>query len=198
MDEDCRNCPALCDSRRQVVHGYGDVGAEILAVGLRPGPGADATGVPFIGDAAGRRFQGILGDLGLSRSPPDAAEPELRNVYLTLLTRCRHPERPPTGTEAANCEPFLNAEIRMINPELIVPVGGRVLSALATEYTTRRPDSFDIDAAHATTVRGRGFELLPMKRPADQTDAEAAAFVEHVRSNVFSRDYRQTKGRRSR
>jgi len=86
----------------------------------------------------------------------------------------------------------------MINPQIIVPVGERPLRELAVEYTTRRPDSFDIEAEHATTVRGRGFELVPMRDPASMTDDEADAFVEHMRENVLSRDYRQTKGRRSR
>jgi hypothetical protein len=73
-----------------------------------------------------------------------------------------------------------------------------VLRALAVEYTTRRPDSFDIDAEHATTIRGRGFELVPMCDPASMRDEDAAAFTEHMRENVLSRDYRQTKGRQSR
>ncbi|CDK40180.1 uracil-DNA glycosylase [Halorubrum sp. AJ67] len=86
----------------------------------------------------------------------------------------------------------------MINPQIIVPVGERPLRELAVEYTTRRPDSFDVDAEHATTIRGRGFELVPMKEPATMTDAEADAFRDHMRESVLSRDYRQTKGRRSR
>jgi len=86
----------------------------------------------------------------------------------------------------------------MINPQIIVPVGERPLRELAVEYTTRRPDSFDVDAEHATTIRGRGFELVPMKAATELTDADAAAFREHMRENVLSRDYRQTKGRQSR
>ncbi|ESP87231.1 uracil-DNA glycosylase [Candidatus Halobonum tyrrellensis G22] len=198
MDEDCRNCPALAACRERVVHGYGDAGGEVLVIGEMPSAGAEANGVPFTGDEAGRRLQRVLGDLGLSRSAPDDPEPELQNVYLTYLTRCRHPERPPTDDEVANCEPFLNGETRMINPELIVPVGQRALEALAIEYTTRAPDSFDAEAEHATTVRGRGFELLPMVDLADLTESRADEFVEHVTENVFSRDYRQTKGRQGR
>ena len=198
MDTDCQHCPALVDCRERVVHGYGDAEAEVLFIGEAPTAGAERTGVPFTGDEAGERIQRVLGELGLSRSPPDADEPDLQNVFTTYLTRCRHPERPPTETEELNCEPFLNAEVRMINPELIVPVGQRALEALAIEYTTRAPDSFDAAAEHATTVRGRGFELLPMKDLDDLTDADADAFVEHVTERVFSRDYRQTKGRRSR
>ena len=47
MDEECRNCPALCETRTQVVHGYGDVAADFLFVGERPTASADELGVPF-------------------------------------------------------------------------------------------------------------------------------------------------------
>lgn len=198
MDADCQNCPELCGPRDRVVHGYGDVGGEFLVVGTRPSAAAEANGIPFTGAGAGERVQSIFADLGFVRSAPNAAEPDVQNVFFTNLTRCRHPEREPTDREVETCEPFLNAEIRMINPQIIVPVGERPLRELAVEYTTRRPDSFDVDAEHATTIRGRGFELVPMKEPADMTDADADAFREHMRENVLSRDYRQTKGRQSR
>ena len=198
MDEQCTNCPELVETRETVVHGYGDVGAEFLFVGEMPAEaGANRTGVPFTGDQGGRTVQWILDELGLSASEPDAAEPELDNVFLTYLTRCNHPERPPTDAEVTNCEPFLNAEVRMINPEIIVPVGERALRELALEYTTRSPEGFDVEAEHATTIRGRGFELVPMRDPADQTEAETEAFVEHMRE-LMGTDYRQTKGRRGR
>ncbi len=198
MDTACENCPGLCDERERVVHGYGDVGAEFLVVGTGPTAAAEANGVPFTGAGDDERVQSIFADLGFVRSPPDAAEPDVQNVFFTSLTRCRHPKREPTDREVDTCEPFLNAEIRMINPQIIVPVGERPLRELAIEYTTRRPDSFDVDAEHATTIRGRGFELVPMKAPASMTVAEVDAFREHMRENVLSRDYRQTKGRRSR
>lgn len=198
MDAECTNCPELCETRNSIAHGYGDVGAEFLFVAEQPSEGADRTGVPFTGDEEGERLQRILGELGFSRSPPDAEEPDLQNVFLTYLTRCRHPERPPTDEEVLTCEPYLNAEVRMINPEIIVPVGQRALEALAIDYTTRRPDSFDVDEEHATTIRGRGFELVPMVELHRQTDEQSEAFVDHLLENVFARDYRQTKGRRGR
>ena len=198
MDPDCENCPGLCSVRETVVHGYGDVGAEFLVVGERPTAAAEANGVPFTGAGGGERVQSIFADLGFVRSEPDVAEPDVQNVFFTNLTRCRHPEREPTDEEIVTCEPFFNAEVRMINPQIIVPVGERVLEALAIEYTTRSPDSFDIEAEHATTIRGRGFELVPMRDPGTMTDAAANAFRDHLRENVLSRDYRQTKGRRSR
>lgn len=197
MDEDCRNCPGLCDVRERVVHGYGDVGADFVFVGAAPSAGAEETGVPFTGDDAGERFQHILGSVGLNYSLPDSDEPELGNAFLTYLTRCRHPERDPTDDEVVTCEPYLNADVRMINPEVLVPVGQRALTELGAEYTTRPAAELDVDEHHATTIRGRGFELAPMIHPADQTDADREEYVEFF-LDLLETDYRQTKGRRSR
>jgi uracil-DNA glycosylase family 4 len=198
MDTECENCPGLCETRENVLHGYGDVGGDFLFVAERPHAGADQTGVPFTGDDAGRHLQTILGQLGFARTPPDADEPDIQNAFLTYVTRCRHPDRTATDEEIRACEPYLNAEIRMINPEIIIPIGETTLRELAIDYTTRRPDSFDIVEEHATTIRGRGFELVPMISLTKQTDAHADAFVTHLKENIFTRDYRQTKGRRSR
>jgi len=197
MDESCRNCPGLCDVRERVVHGYGDVAADFVFVGERPSEGAARTGVPFTGDAAGERFQDLLGRIGLNRSAPADDEPEIENAYLAYLTRCRHPERPPTDAEVTNCEPFLNADLRMINPEIIVPVGERALAAIGDEYTTTPVEELDVVDDHATRIRGRGFELMPMVHPSSMTDAQASTFVAAF-CDLLETDYRQTKGRRGR
>ncbi|MFB6152130.1 MAG: uracil-DNA glycosylase family protein [Haloarculaceae archaeon] len=192
MDEDCRNCPALCETRTQVVHGYGDVGADFVVVGESPDPGVDETGIPFAGEE--RVVLESLDRLGFV-DDADADEPETENVFLTYVTRCRHPDRPATDEEVRNCEGYLNSELRMINPEIIVPVGQRALAALAFEYTTERAEDLDAAELHATTLRGRGFELVPMRDPADLGPEETEAFVEHL-ADILGTDYRQTKGRR--
>ncbi|MFC6718472.1 uracil-DNA glycosylase family protein [Natrialbaceae archaeon GCM10025810] len=214
MDEECPNCPALRETRTQVVHGYGDVAADFLFVGERPSAAADRVGVPFarggVGDVDddadrpdgaagddGTDLRRILERLGLcdATSPPE--RPVLENAYCTYLTRCRHPERPPTDEEVATCEPFLNAEIRMINPEILVPVGERALAELAGEYTTRSVDDLDLEASHGERVRGRGFELVPMLEPSAQTDEQTQRWLEAF-VDLMASDYRQTKGRRGR
>jgi uracil-DNA glycosylase family 4 len=196
MDETCRNCD-LCEPRERVVHGYGDVGGDFLFVGEMPDAGAEANGVPFTGSERGEALQEILGYLGLNNSLPSSAEPEIENAYLTYLTRCRHPERGPTRREVDVCEPFLNAEIRMINPEVLVPVGERALAEIAAEYTTTPAEDLSVAEHHATSVRGRGFLIVPMMDPAEQTEAEREAFLDHF-GGLLESDYRQTKGRRKR
>lgn len=203
MDPDCQNCPALATERERIVHGYGDVAAEFLIVGYAPSAAAEAAGIPF---ADGPVFE-LLAALGLCTLPDDDADgavtdgddpasvPIPENAYLTYLTRCRHPDRGPTDAERTNCEPFLNAELRTINPEIIVPVGQPALRALATEYTTRAPEEFDIERDHATSIRGRGFELVPLRSA--PTEAQTTAFLDRMR-DLMDGDYRQTKGRRER
>ncbi|GGL23492.1 uracil-DNA glycosylase [Halarchaeum grantii] len=197
MDEDCRNCEALCGVRDRVVHGYGDVSADFVFVGETPSAAAERTGVPFTGDAVGERFQDILGQVGLNHSLPESEEPEIENAYLAYLTRCHHPERPPTDEEVATCEPFLNADLRMINPEVIVPVGERALAEIGEEYTTTPVADLDVVEHHAERIRGRGFELFPMVHPAAMTEEQVDAFVTAF-LDLLETDYRQTKGRRGR
>lgn len=197
MDEQCRRCPDLCATRTNVVHGYGDVNADFLFVATMPSEASDDAGVPLVGDDAGERFQHILGLLGLNNAHPASTEPELTNAFVTTLTRCHHPSRGPTDTEILECEPYLNAEIRKINPEILIPIGATALTEIATEYTTTPAPSVDIDADHATSIRGRGFELVPMIHPESMTEAQQTAFVDHFEA-LMARDYRQTKGRRKR
>ena len=195
MDEQCQNCPELCETRTNVVHGYGDVGAEFVVLGEYPSDAADEAGIPFVGEDE-RGILDVLAAVGMCEDP-DAAEPDLSNVYLTYTARCRDPEREPTDQEVANCEPYLNSEVRMINPEILVPVGQRPLDELAFESTTRSRDELDVAELHGTTIRGRGFEIMPMLPPEAQSDEQREAFLEHL-SETLGRDYRQTKGRRGR
>ncbi len=197
MDEECRNCPALCGSRSRVVHGYGDVGADFLFVGERPSAAADERGVPFAAPDGEPALRGLLERLGLCRMDSDRHRPEYVNAYVTALTRCRDPDRSPTDEEIDNCEPFLNAEIRSINPEIIVPVGERALAEIGAEYTTRPVADLDLESDHGETIRGRGFELVPMIHPREQTDEQRQAWLEAFAA-VMASDYRQTKGRRER
>lgn len=193
MDEACPNCPALAETRENVVHGYGDVGADFVFVGEMPDEEADETGIPFAGQEP---LFDVLSELGLVNGETEEG-PAVDNAYLTYLTRCRHPDRGPADEEIATCEPFLNADVRMINPEILVPIGARALKELAAEYTTRPADELDIVEDHASTIRGRGFELVPMIDPDEMSDEQAATFLDRFAALMDS-DYRQTKGRRER
>ena len=110
---DCTACP-LHGARRQTVFGVGDEGADWLFVGEAPGAEEDARGEPFVGQA-GRLLDNMLTAVGLQRG---------RDVYIANILKCRPPNnRAPEPGEAARCEPFLERQIALLRPRLIVALG---------------------------------------------------------------------------
>jgi uracil-DNA glycosylase family 4 len=110
-----RECTAcgLCASRTQVVFGVGDRQAQWLIVGEAPGADEDRQGEPFVG-RAGKLLNPMLLAVGLKRE----------QVFIANILKCRPPEnRDPTPEEAAQCRPFLNRQIALIRPRLILVVG---------------------------------------------------------------------------
>lgn len=199
MDEHCRACPDLVDTRTDIVHGYGDVTADFLLVDEQPPPWADAGGVGVESAPSDDPIVTSLARLGLL--DVDATDidddPVVSNAFVTHLTRCRHPERAPTEAECENCHAFLSAEIRTVNPEVMIPIGQRPLNVIAEEFTTRDASDLEIAAVHGTPIRGRGFELLPTVSRDALTGPTLDDFVDAMRE-LMNRDYRQTKGRRRR
>ncbi|HZZ93265.1 MAG TPA: uracil-DNA glycosylase [Usitatibacter sp.] len=110
---ECRAC-GLCAKRKQAVLGVGDPRAQWLFVGEGPGADEDEQGEPFVGQA-GRLLDGMLAAIGLERG--DA-------VYIANVVKCRPPgNRTPTAEEAQACAPFLDRQIELIQPKLIVALG---------------------------------------------------------------------------
>ena len=108
----CRRC-GLCEGRHNVVFGIGPEKAEVMFIGEGPGEQEDLQGEPFVG-AAGQFLDEMLSIIGLSR----------RNCYIGNIVKCRPPKnRDPHNTEQENCRPWLDAQIRIIKPKLIVCLG---------------------------------------------------------------------------
>lgn len=111
--EDCKRCPALVDSRTQIVNGVGPADADVLFVGEAPGKHEDAAGEPFVG-RSGTILDETLTEAGLDRA----------TVRITNTVRCRPPEnRDPRAAERANCRGYLEAEITAVDPAVIVTLG---------------------------------------------------------------------------
>jgi uracil-DNA glycosylase family 4 len=109
---DCRRCP-LAATRRNIVFGVGDPDAEIMFVGEAPGADEDRRGEPFVG-AAGQRLDQWITHLGLRRD----------QVYIANVLKCRPPgNRDPQALEIERCSPFLHAQIRAVEPKVIVALG---------------------------------------------------------------------------
>jgi uracil-DNA glycosylase, family 4 len=119
----CERCPRLVDSRTQIVEASGPLSASILFVGEAPGATEDNEGIPFCG-RSGEVLDAALAAAGLQR---DA-------VRITNCVRCRPPEnRDPLVGERANCAPYLTAEIALVDPAVIVPLGRIATEALLEE-----------------------------------------------------------------
>ncbi|MWV38655.1 uracil-DNA glycosylase [Natrialba sp. INN-245] len=110
---ECTRCPALVDSRSQIVNGTGPEDADVVFVGEGPGANEDAEGEPFVG-RSGTVLDDQLRIVGLERD----------RVRITNCVRCRPPEnRDPTKDELANCRGYLEAELGRLDPEVIVTLG---------------------------------------------------------------------------
>ncbi|MFO7641297.1 MAG: uracil-DNA glycosylase [Candidatus Competibacteraceae bacterium] len=108
----CQSC-GLCATRTQVVFGVGDHRAGWLIVGEAPGADEDRQGEPFVG-RAGKLLDPMLQAIGLQRE----------QVYIANILKCRPPDnREPTPAEVANCRPFLQRQIALIRPRIILAVG---------------------------------------------------------------------------
>ncbi|MBI5774091.1 MAG: uracil-DNA glycosylase [Verrucomicrobia bacterium] len=122
----CVKCPHLASSRKSVVFGVGDLNAELMFVGEAPGADEDALGEPFVG-AAGQLLTKIIQTMGLSRE----------RVYIANILKCR-PDTPgqsagnrkPTPQEMDSCKPYLLEQIELIQPRVLVALGGTAMEGL--------------------------------------------------------------------
>jgi DNA polymerase len=116
LGEAVRSCTAcgLCRQRKRTVFGVGDEAASWLFVGEGPGADEDEQGEPFVGQG-GRLLDSMLAAIGLKRG---------REVYIANVVKCRPPgNRVPTPEEAGACAPYLDRQIELIAPKLIVALG---------------------------------------------------------------------------
>lgn len=108
----CTKCP-LHKGRLQAVPGEGNANADILFIGEGPGAQEDKTGRPFVG-ASGQLLTEMLGSVGLKRE----------DVFIANVVKCRPPgNRDPIPEEIEACRAYLDRQIALINPKVIVTLG---------------------------------------------------------------------------
>ena len=113
----CHACD-LAQQRTQVVSGEGAENADIIFIGEAPGYNEDRQGRPFVG-AAGAFLDELLASIGLTR----------RDVYIANVIKCRPPgNRDPLPAEIAACKPWLDRQMELINPKVVVTLGRFSLS----------------------------------------------------------------------
>src|SRR3990170_2021853 len=140
----CRKCPRLVEWREEVarvkrkaykdveywgkpVPGFGDPKARVLVVGLAPGAhGSNRTGRQFTGDASGGFLFPALYRAGFASQPKATSREDglrLHTMYITASARCAPPGNKPTPEELDNCQPYLEREIELLKPKVIVCLG---------------------------------------------------------------------------
>ena len=131
-----------------MVPGEGDPGAEVMLVGEAPGASEDELGRPFVG-RAGRLLDELLAAAGLRRD----------EVYITNVVKARPPgNRDPKASEVAHWMPWLEAELELVRPRVIVPLGRHALA----HFT----DGARISEVHGRELIERGRTLFPLYHPA--------------------------------
>ncbi len=155
---DCR----LCETRTNAVPGEGPEDARIMFIGEGPGFNEDRQGRPFIG-AAGKFLDQLLGAAGLTRG----------DVYITNIVKCRPPNnRDPMPDEIEACSKWLNRQIELIKPEVIVTLGRHSMNRFIPGATISR--------IHGDPRVIDGITVVPMFHPA------AALHQERYRSLIVA------------
>ena len=164
----CTKCPHLVQSRTQVVFGVGNPDAELMFVGEAPGADEDLVGEPFVG-RAGQMLTKMITAMNFRRA----------DVYIANILKCR-PNMPagepgnrkPEPAEMNVCKPYLLRQIEIIQPKVIVALGGTAVEGL-----------LGIEKAGITKMRGtwkefHGIPLMPTYHP---------AYLLHNQSNTEKR-----------
>lgn len=148
----CARCHALAENRTQVVVGSGPEDADLMLVGEAPGRLDDEQGHPFAG-RAGELLDELLAGIGRSRA----------DVYLTTCLKCLPPgNREGLPQELVNCRGWLDAQLDLVRPKLVVTLGN-----LATRQLRGEPTSVNRlhGQAEVRVVGPRAMRLLPLFHP---------------------------------
>jgi uracil-DNA glycosylase family 4 len=154
----CRKCPRLVTWREEVarvkrkaykdaeywgkpVPGFGDPKARVLVVGLAPGAhGSNRTGRQFTGDASGGFLYPALYKAGFANQPESESRSDgliLKDMYITASARCAPPENKPNLEELNNCQSYLEREIEILKPKVIVCLGRIAFERILKIYSIR-------------------------------------------------------------
>lgn len=153
----CTKC-TLCNTRTQTVFGQGHAAPRVVFVGEAPGAEEDAQGLAFVG-RAGQLLTRMIAAMGLSRD----------EVYICNILKCRPPDnRTPAPDEIAACWPYLDEQLRILQPEVIVALGKPASQTLlrTTESISRLRGRWHDYYTSGTPLVGHPTPLMPTFHPA--------------------------------
>ncbi len=149
----CERCPQLVESRSRIVNGVGPEDADLVFLGEAPGANEDERGEPFVG-RSGSILDDALRDAGLDRT----------DVRITNCVRCRPPDnRDPMREELANCRGYLERELDLVDPALVVTLG-----KVPSEHLLDRSVAVTKEAGDVVDVRlgERSYRVVVSVHPA--------------------------------
>ena len=193
----CRKCPRLVEWREEVarvrrkayqdqeywgkpVPGFGDSKARVLVVGLAPGAhGSNRTGRQFTGDASGGFLFPALYRAGFANQPAAESRSDgliLKEMYITASGRCAPPDNKPTPGELDNCQPYLEREIDLLKPKVIVCLGRIAFERILKIFSIRNSG---FKFAHGMTYQlATGEWILCSYHPSQQNTLTGKLTVE--------------------
>jgi uracil-DNA glycosylase family 4 len=149
----CQACP-LAQTRHSVVCGNGYPQARLMFIGEGPGADEDRQGIAFVGKA-GQMLSNMIKAMGFDRN---ANNPE-KGVFIANIVKCRPPgNRNPSEQEAAACLPFLQRQIELVKPQVIV-----LLGAVALRFLLKQTG---ISKCRGTWLEYQGIPVMPTFHPA--------------------------------
>ena len=193
----CRKCPRLVAWREEVaqtkrkaykdwdywgkpVPGFGDPHARVLVVGLAPGAhGSNRTGRQFTGDASGDFLFPALYRAGFASQPDSTSRDDhllLKDMYITASGRCAPPQNKPKTEELNNCQPFLEKELEILQPKVIVCLGRIAFERILRIFSEPKSDK---KFAHNAIFRlENGLWLICSYHPSQQNTLTGKLTVE--------------------
>ena len=182
----CTLCPSMCGRAAVLSERNGCVDAKVMFIGEAPGrKGADRTRVPFSGDLSGKNFERFLASINLPRS----------EIFITSAALCNPRKasganRRPSAGEVRNCSAFLSRTIELVDPRVIVTLGGAALDALKLLHY----HEFNLKNDGATIRKWNGRLLVPLYHPSPQVLITSRKEAEQLRDyQVVERAIRQTR-----
>lgn len=149
----CTRCP-LAETRTNVVFGAGDESAPLMFVGEAPGRDEDLTGLPFVGRSGRLLDELMLSELGVTR----------HSVYIANTVKCRPPNnRDPLATEIETCRPYLEGQLDLIQPKVVITLGNFATKLLLFGDPAAKEG---ITKLRGKTYPWRGALLIPTFHPA--------------------------------
>jgi uracil-DNA glycosylase family protein len=175
---DCRACP-LWRTATQAVFGEGAKRSEVMLVGEQPGDREDREGRPFVGPA-GRLLDEALEEAGIDRTSA-----YVTNVVKHFKWQARGKRRihaKPAWAEVAACRPWLDAELEVVKPDVLVCLGATAAQALlGRSFRVTRERGRPVDSDLAPHVLATIHPSAILRAPGDDRERERAAFVDDLK-----------------